>query len=355
MHNVSDSFSIDIAAEQQKLIELYTVALPDGNTYYYTSGPDNFAWNGNTYVSAPIRRGERTSNLNFETDSVEIEVGGISGDLVDVVEKNILDSADVTIVRVRADDSIYAANKQLILFKGTVDVRFDRQTLRLQARSIFDSLNLVVPRCIYEECCNYRVFDLNCQLVIGDYEYTGRIPLGAAGTDEVTIAATEMGAVYKVAFDAGDEDAPVERNDALSGGTGAGTGECVQIVYLTAATGFIWYVEQDGAQYVDDEVLTGGGNTVTVNGTPAEDTTFYEHGEIEYTSGNNDGQIRPILTAAAGIITVAWPFTNVPTQFNTFTMRPGCDLTSDVCRDRFNNAINFRGFLYIPKTEEVLM
>jgi len=79
---------------------------------------------------------------------------------------------------------------------------------------------------------------------------------------------------YTVAFDAGDETNPIEAGDNLLGDDGTpGVGICYDIEYLTAATGTITYIGCSH-QFVNNEVITGGGNTVTVDGTPAESTDY---------------------------------------------------------------------------------
>ena len=89
------------------------------------------------------------------------------------------------------------------------------------------------------------------------------------------------------AFDGGDENNPIEIGDTVTGQTGSGTGVVVNIIYLTAATGYLWYVQQTGTQFVDDEELqNAGADAVDCNGAPAEDIEFYKNGEIDAWSKN---------------------------------------------------------------------
>jgi cell wall-associated NlpC family hydrolase len=39
---------------------------------------------------------------------------------------------------------------------------------------------------------------------------------------------------------------------------------------------------------------------------------------------------------------------------DAFTIRPGCDKSFATCRAKFANSINFRGFPYVPGTDQVL-
>jgi hypothetical protein len=48
-----------------------------------------------------------------------------------------------------------------------------------------------------------------------------------------------------------------------------------------------------------------------------------------------------------------WPFVNDIGGGDTYKLFPGCDKRGVTCVGRFNNVENFRGYLYIPKPEEV--
>jgi len=133
------------------------------------------------------------------------------------------------------------------------------------------------------------------------------------------------------------------------------TATVVNIVYLTATSGYIWYVNQTGAGFADNQLLVHEDNLVVVNGTPEEDTTYYELGELHITSGANNGQRRKILSNTASTITVMWAFPYAIVAGVAYAIYPGCDLTGAVCRDRFDNIDNFNGYVYVPKVEETMM
>ncbi len=352
MLELDAAFDTAIAEGTVKVAELYEITLSDGSTFRYTSHNEDITWGASdeVWTAIPITRGPISTKISLEADAVVLSLANISGDLFDEVQKNVLDSAQVTIKRILWNET-YAAGMEATVFVGTADVEFDRQILVLRCKSILDSLNIQVPKHIYQEPCNNQHYGTTCTLTRTDFAYAGT----ATGGTDTTLIDTTRGTVYKVAFDGGDEDNPVEIGDALVGDDGTpGDGVCVNITYVTAATGFIWYVENTH-QFVDDEVITGGGNTVTVNGTPAADTEFYEQGELEITSGANSGQRRPILKDSVNTATVIWPFTDAIVNGVTYNMYPGCDKRSTTCTNKFDNDINFRGFIYIPKVEETIM
>jgi hypothetical protein len=353
VRTVSAAFQTAIAAGSVRIAELFDVLLSNGTTYRYTSHSSDLTWNagGDTYTAIPLSRGPIRFNTNGQFDECEITLGIRGAAFMNQVKNNILEAAEITHKMIRWD-ATYAADEEITLGVWVPDVGFNRASLSLNLRSKLDSLNCRVPRHMYQEPCNNYLFDPTCGLTRANYAYSGT----ATGGSATTLVDTTRGEVYKVDFDAGDSGNPIERGDTVTGQVGAGTGVVVQIVYLTAATGTIWYVEQSGVQFVDDEELQdAGADAVDVNGTPAEDTEFYEQGEIEMTGGDNSGQSRPVLASSSDTDTLLWPMPATIDNGDTYKIYPGCDQTPATCLARFNNLTPWRGFPFVPLVEETIM
>ena len=351
MHVVSAAFQSAIAQGTVRMAELYDVALANGTTYRYTNHGGNITWNaaGDIYTAIPIERRPISGHTDGSFDTVELMVGMIEGELRDKIKKNILEAAEITI-RLISWDASYAADEQIIMFVGQPDVRFNARALNIHLTSEIDSLNIVVPRDIYQPCCNRYLFDAHCGLIRSSYAYSGT----ATGGSATTLIDTNAGIVYKVDFDAGDSGNPIARSETITGGDNGYTAKIIQIVYLTATTGTIWYVELSNANnFNDNEVLSGGGDSLTVNGTPAADTTFYEIGEIEMLTGDNEGECRPILSDSGSTRMVLWPFVSAIANGDTYKIYPGCDGLAATCKNKFDNKMKWRGFAYVPLTEEI--
>ena len=353
MISVSAGFQLAIAEETVKLAELYSIEIADGTVYRYTTHQQDIIWDSgdNVYSSVqPIQRQAIGYRHTGEFDQVEIALGNIAGDLFEQVQLNVLENALMTIKRVRWDQS-YASDEEYIVFIGTIDVRFNRKVLSFSCRPYIDSLNIMVPRHLFQEPCNHRLFDPGCSLSRSAYAYAGT----ATGGSRITLVDATRGTVYSATFDQGDEDLPIEIGDTVTGQTGAGTGVVINIVYLTETTGTLWYVEQGGVQFVDTEELQNpGADAVFLTAAPAEDVTYHQQGELEMTSGNSSGLRRPILSNLSDTITLMWPFVVTIDNGDDYNIYPGCDQTTDICLARFNNADNFRGFPYIPRFEEAM-
>lgn len=337
-----------------RMAEVFEIALANGITYYYTNHNDDLIWGTppKTYLSCPgISRGPIRRESNLEATICDISLANISNELRSVLEGNILEASMITIKQVFWDET-YRAGLESTLFVGRPQANYNRKQMTLTCVSTIDALTLQIPRRSYQDPCNSILFDGECGLTQANYIYSGIT--SDDSSDRLTVIDSDM-PIRSVDFDAGDSTNPISIGDAIAGGVGGGTANVIQIIYLTATTGTIWYNELVLPDFVNDEVLASGGDTVTVNGTPAEDETFYEMGEIKMTSGNNDGQRRMIRATDDDMMYLAWGLPYDILNGDTFEIYPGCDLRPETCNNRFGNKVNFSGFPYIPKIEETIM
>lgn len=200
VRSVSESLSLSIEHETIATAELYDVVLRDGNKLYYTSHQLDIVWNSITYTSLPITRDPIQTGVNLEIDSCKVYLAGISGDLVDYIQQNNLDYAKVTIKRIMRGSS-YAIDNEWIIFSGYADVQFNRSILILDLKVWIDSLNIMVPRCIYQETCIWSVFDDFCGLDRATYGVTSE---ATGGTRMVVFDTSWSATPVAPRFDAGE-------------------------------------------------------------------------------------------------------------------------------------------------------
>lgn len=174
MLNPATSFQEAIIGDNLKIAELYEIALSNGTTLYYTTHSEQVVWGNPSriYNSVPIERNHISNNINLEMDTVEISLQNITGELFDEIYKNVLDAATITIKLINWEDS-YAPDLETILYVGTADVEFDRRVLKLACKSLINSLNVVIPRQLYQEPCNHTLFDSNCNLKQSANKHSG--------------------------------------------------------------------------------------------------------------------------------------------------------------------------------------
>jgi uncharacterized phage protein (TIGR02218 family) len=82
---------------------------------------------------------------------------------------------------------------------------------------------------------------------------------------------------------------------------------------------------------------------------------FFTRGRVSFTSGVNAGLVVPVREhLAGGRITLWQALTRLPAPGDGITVTAGCDKSFTTCRAKFANALNFRGFPYIPQPELVI-
>ena len=87
-------------------------------------------------------------------------------------------------------------------------------------------------------------------------------------------------------------------------------------------------------------------------------TGWFASGTVEWTSGANVGRRAEVMMHEIAATEVSITLMEVPVRAlaigDAFVIRAGCDKRLETCRDRFANALNFRGFPNIPGQDAVL-
>jgi uncharacterized phage protein (TIGR02218 family) len=109
----------------------------------------------------------------------------------------------------------------------------------------------------------------------------------------------------------------------------------------------------------------GNGTVMSLNGTSSFFASglggyadgWFTAGRLEWQSGANDGlavEVKRHGTSGGGVSLDLWQAMPEPISAgDTFVVTAGCDKRFETCRDRFNNALNFRGFPHIPGNDFV--
>jgi hypothetical protein len=350
MRSVAAGYETAIEASTVKVAEIYDFDLADSTSHYYTTHSEDIVWGagGNTYLSRPLERGPVGYGLNGEVVTMSMEFHDLAGTIFQNAHKQILDGAVITGKRILWNTQ-YSVGWELTFFVGRPNAEWDRRGYHLEGKSLFGCKNIMVPRDIYQPACTRQLFDpAICQLSRAAFAYSGT----ATGGSRTTLIDATRGTVYKINFDA--VTGVIAKGETITGGTGAGTGKVIQIVYDTATAGRLWYVQQSGVQFVNDESLAHGAHNVTANGAPAQDTTFHEMGEVEMITGANAGQRRPVLSNSGSTVTLFWPFISAVAAGATYKLYPGCDKRAITCAERFGNDHWWRGFPFTLASQDVL-
>ncbi len=112
--------------------------------------------------------------------------------------------------------------------------------------------------------------------------------------------------------------------------------------------------------------LHGGGTVASLSGTSVFHATgldgfddgWFTAGKLTFSSGANAGlamEVKVHRVEPAGVLIELWQaMPEVIALGDHFTVTAGCDKRFATCRDRFDNAVNFRGFPHIPGNDFVV-
>ncbi len=105
-------------------------------------------------------------------------------------------------------------------------------------------------------------------------------------------------------------------------------------------------------------VTVTGDRSFTVSGLSAFADGWFALGTLSWTGGANAGRKAEVLSDAVGTTDVIVTLLEAPVRAiavgDTFNITAGCDKRFETCRDKFANAVNFRGFPHIPGQDTVI-
>lgn len=85
---------------------------------------------------------------------------------------------------------------------------------------------------------------------------------------------------------------------------------------------------------------------------------WFDFGEVEFLSGLNAGQrveIKRHLLGSPSSIELQLPAPRAMTAGDAIRLTAGCAKTKQACKDKFGNLPHFRGFSFVPNTDQVLL
>jgi len=91
----------------------------------------------------------------------------------------------------------------------------------------------------------------------------------------------------------------------------------------------------------------------TVTGIDNYSNGWFSRGKLTWTSGSNIGQSMEVKVHSAGYIQLWLPMADDVADGDTFDIVAGCEKSFTVCRQKFSNAANFRGFPHMPGNDYV--
>lgn len=109
---------------------------------------------------------------------------------------------------------------------------------------------------------------------------------------------------------------------------------------------------------VGEVVATAGPGVLVASGLADFDDGLFCNGLLRWTAGINAGLLAEVKAhrrnGDLAELTLWETSVAPPTPGDGFTLTVGCDKRFDICRDRFSNTANFRGFPHIPGNDFAL-
>jgi uncharacterized phage protein (TIGR02218 family) len=98
-------------------------------------------------------------------------------------------------------------------------------------------------------------------------------------------------------------------------------------------------------------VVQAGSTKQVINHVLSQTSGYFNYGVLEFLTGVNAGVTVTVSKHMIGTLGLAIPVKSTPSAGDTFNVYPGCDRTLATCKNKYNNAIRFRGQPWIPKPE----
>lgn len=80
---------------------------------------------------------------------------------------------------------------------------------------------------------------------------------------------------------------------------------------------------------------------------------YFDFGLVTWVTGDNAGLAMEVKSYTTGAVVLQLAMPYAIAVGDTFTISAGCDKTIATCRDRFSNAVNFRGEPYLPGIDQL--
>lgn len=108
------------------------------------------------------------------------------------------------------------------------------------------------------------------------------------------------------------------------------------------------------ASFANNLVVQAGSTANKIVTTSARPDTYFDNGQLVFTSGPNNGLVKAVRQYLGGMLSFNSPLPFAPNAGDTFTAFPGCDKTQATCSGKFTNLANFEGFPYVPAPETAI-
>ncbi len=178
--------AFDLTRDQLQIAQIYQIIFSTGTIMYFTDYGGIYkklpSVGGNVYTFINIKRTKIKKYTDMQVDVVDVSfpVKAFTVDaktILEAIELKWFDNAEIIISQV--NPKLVSETREVFRGKVSKGIEFDRGVVSLSITSMLDLLKKEVPRFVYQEQCNHKLFDTYCTLTKSNFEETGNIDAGS--------------------------------------------------------------------------------------------------------------------------------------------------------------------------------
>lgn len=360
MKTVSAALKAHFAQPYQTTATCWKVTLTNTTVKAFTDHDKDIPFDGVTYLAAS---GYTASDVNtaagLNVDNMEVQ-GLLNSPSITEADLNagLWDYAKVEIFVVNWAD--LTMGKMYLRVGHLGEVQTGRDAFKAEIRGLTQAYSRTMVS-LYSPSCRAVLGDTKCAKNLTAFTFAGAVD--SVNADNVTFydtALTQPGPTGGVAITGVSNANPCVISFAagptfvdlqvvtLSGILGPTLLNTTTVVHSPTDTSFQLTIDtSDTGVYP----AYAGGGTITALGST---TGYFDFGLVTWLTGLNAGLKMEVRSYTTGQVQLQLPMPYQIQVGDTYNIAAGCDHTFPTCRDKFSNAVNFRGEPYLPGQDKVI-
>ena len=382
MINCTAALKAHLAQPYQTTCTMWLIIRTDGTVLSFTDLDKSLPYNFESFCSAqsitiPEIVGTGLQTYTSATGYIRTDIAGAEDLSVDNLELDgILSSPSITEASLHqglwdyAFYAIFMVNwKDLTNTMGALvqrvghlgEVTVERNTFKAELRGRTQAYSRVIGE-LTQPGCRAQLFDTRCKVNPATYTFTSTITGINASFPTVLYdtARTEPGPSGGIAIVGITNANP--GIVTVADGTSFANGESVTLsgivgpallnanTVIASLSGNTFSLGIDTSNTSIYPAYVSGG-TVTPLGS---DSGYFDYGVITFTGGLNNGLSEDIRSYVPGQFTLGVPFPFAVAVTDPYSVVAGCDKSSNTCKTRFSNILNFRGEPFLPGLDKIV-
>ncbi|SDH74187.1 DUF2163 domain-containing protein [Roseospirillum parvum] len=316
----------------------------DGALFTFTDHDQDLVIDDVTYRAVAYERTAVSDEGSFAVDNLEVTAPMTDDSIAaDDVRAGLFDAAEIRLYVVNwADPSM----GKLFLRRGTLGelaAGHGVDVFTTELRGMMQPLSQSIGE-VYGPGCKADLGDRRCQIDLSPAAITRELEVNEGDIYSVAGIPGRQFVVIVAGTTAVEGEAP-EYDSTLEAETVDGTATLI----AAEAWARTITVDADPTQMAIDVIFD------VADSRAAADSSWYDYGVLMWLTGANAGYAQEVKSWDGASTLALWlPAKLEIAEGDTATLYPGCAKTRAVCRDKFANVINFRGFPDLPGIDQAM-